>query len=152
MEIAIDFDGTCVRHEYPKVGSDIGAVPVLKRLVDEGHNLILFTMRSGSELTDAVKWFLVNGIKLHGVQYNPTQAQWTCSNKCYAQLYIDDAALGAPLRRDKDPDIEDSRPYIDWHAVELILEIDGVLEMRHKELLSESPKQEDSKKELKPEQ
>jgi len=129
MEIAIDFDGTCVRHEYPNVGSDIGAIPVLKRLVQEGHNLILFTMRSGSELTDAVKWFLVNDIKLYGIQYNPTQAQWTCSNKCYAQLYIDDAALGAPLRLDKDPDIEWSRPYIDWQSVEMILEATGVLEI-----------------------
>src|SRR5690349_1699517 len=118
MDICIDFDGTCVAHEYPEVGKDIGAIPVLKRLVAEGHNLILFTMRSRKELDDAINWFVINEIKLHGVQYNPTQTLWTSSNKCYAQLYIDDAALGAPLRRDKDPDIEDSRPYIDWNAVE----------------------------------
>lgn len=129
MEIAIDFDGTCVRHEYPKVGTDIGAVPVLKRLVAEGHKLILYTMRSGSELTDAVKWFMVNDIPLYGVQFNPEQAKWTSSNKCYAQLYIDDAALGAPLKLDKDPDIEYSRPYIDWQSVELILEATDVLKL-----------------------
>lgn len=133
MDIVIDFDGTCVRHEYPKVGSDIGAVPVLKRLVQDGHNLILFTMRSRKELDDAINWFAVNEIPLYGIQYNPTQTVWTSSNKCYGQLYIDDAALGAPLKRDKDPDLEDSRPYIDWNAVESILEIDGVLTM--KELL-----------------
>lgn len=127
MDIAIDFDGTCVAHEYPEVGKDIGSIPVLKRLVNEGHNLILFTMRSRKELDDAINWFVINEIKLHGVQYNPTQTLWTSSNKCYAQLYIDDAALGAPLRREKDPDIEDSRPYIDWSAVEVILEFDGVL-------------------------
>lgn len=40
MKIAIDFDGTCVYHEFPKVGGDIGAVPVLKRLVEEGHQLV----------------------------------------------------------------------------------------------------------------
>ena len=34
MEICVDFDGTCVTHEFPKVGKDIGAVPVLKKLVD----------------------------------------------------------------------------------------------------------------------
>lgn len=129
MVIAVDFDGTCVRHEYPKVGSDIGAVPVLKRLVSEGHNLILYTMRSGSELTDAVNWFKVNEIPLYGIQYNPDQAKWTSSNKCYAQLYIDDAALGAPLKLDKDPDIEHSRPYIDWQSVELILETSDVLKL-----------------------
>ena len=46
MEIAIDFDGTCTTHEFPKIGKDIGAVRVLKRLINNGHNLILFTMRS----------------------------------------------------------------------------------------------------------
>ena len=45
MYIAVDFDGTCVTHEYPKVGKDIGAAPVLKKLIKEGHQLILHTMR-----------------------------------------------------------------------------------------------------------
>lgn len=74
MEICIDFDGTCVSHEFPNVGKDIGAVPVLKKLVDAGHRLILFTMRSnrisvdetedhtimnvqGNFLDDAINWF-----------------------------------------------------------------------------------------------
>ena len=33
MVIGIDFDGTCVTHEFPFVGIDIGAVPVLKELI-----------------------------------------------------------------------------------------------------------------------
>ena len=45
MIIGIDFDGTCVKHAFPAIGDDIGAVPVLKELVDKGHKLILFTMR-----------------------------------------------------------------------------------------------------------
>ena len=45
MVIAVDFDGTCVTHDYPAVGKEIGAVPVLKALVQAGHKLILFTMR-----------------------------------------------------------------------------------------------------------
>lgn len=44
--IGIDFDGTVVTHDFPKIGKDIGAVPVLKKLVENGHKLILFTMRS----------------------------------------------------------------------------------------------------------
>jgi len=122
--IAVDFDGTCVAHEFPNEGRDIGAVPVLRRLVAEGHKLVLFTMRSGAYLETAVQWFLKNDVKLWGVQYNPDQALWTSSNKCYAQLYIDDAALGAPLMRDESIS---ERPFIDWSAVEKILEIDGVL-------------------------
>jgi len=46
MDICIDFDGTCVSHEFPLIGKDIGAIPVLKELVEAGHKLILFTMRS----------------------------------------------------------------------------------------------------------
>lgn len=36
MEICIDFDGTCVTHEFPKVGKDIGAIPVLNKIADAG--------------------------------------------------------------------------------------------------------------------
>ena len=37
MVIAIDFDGTCVTNEYPNVGKGIGAVPVLKKIVEKDH-------------------------------------------------------------------------------------------------------------------
>lgn len=113
MEICIDFDGTCVTHGYPKVGKDIGAIPVLKALVEAGHKLILFTMRSGEPLKDAVKWFSDNNIPLYGINKNPTQHQWTSSPKAYGQLYIDDAALGVPLTYP-----EEGRPYVDWYKVE----------------------------------
>ena len=46
MNILIDFDGTCVTHQFPKVGEDIGAAQVLRDLVENGHHLILFTMRA----------------------------------------------------------------------------------------------------------
>lgn len=143
--IAVDFDGTCVTHDFPNVGKDIGAPRVLKRLVDAGHKLILWTMRNdcvansgssdevpvilnGPHLTEAVNWFKENEIELYGIQRNPTQDAWTKSPKCYAQVYVDDAALGAPLKRDAE--LSD-RPFIDWNAVELILEADGVLETTH---------------------
>lgn len=134
MIIAIDFDGTCVTHEFPTVGKDIGAVPVLKELVANGHKLILWTMRSdiedpssddsdihasgGKYLTDAVNWFRDNGIELWGIQRNPEQGSWTHSPKAYAQLYIDDAALGCPLM--SVPSHCD-RPFVDWAKVRLIL-------------------------------
>ena len=60
--IAVDFDGTCVTHEYPNVGKEIGAAQVLKRITDAGHKIILFTMRSGKELQDAVNWFKENNL------------------------------------------------------------------------------------------
>lgn len=140
MDIVIDFDGTVVTHEFPKVGRDIGAVPVLKELVANGHNLILFTMRSdvkepyskipeivtkkGKYLTAAVNWFKKNEIPLYGVQKNPTQHTWTTSPKAYGQIIIDDAALGCPLIYDCQ---KVERPYVDWEAVRVHLQMAGCL-------------------------
>ena len=115
LYIGIDFDGTCVTHDYPRVGKDIGAVPVLKKLTDSGHLLILNTMRSGKELDDAVQWFIDNDIPLYGVNENPTQKSWTSSPKVYAHLYIDDAALGCPLKMDS---AVSNRPFVDWIEIE----------------------------------
>jgi hypothetical protein len=111
MYIAIDFDGTCVTHDYPEVGKDIGAVPVLKALVRNGHKIILNTMRDGKELGDAVAWCMKNGIELFGANDNYTQHRWTTSPKVYANLYIDDAAMGCFLCYN--PELSD-RPYVDW--------------------------------------
>lgn len=128
--IAIDFDGTCVTHEFPKVGEDIGAVPVLKKLIANGHRFILFTMRSdivnpksednelhlesGNYLTEAIEWFKENDIPLYGIQTNPTQHTWTTSPKAYANYYIDDAAIGTPLTTREGV----TRPFVDWKLME----------------------------------
>ena len=134
MDICIDFDGTCVTHDYPAIGKDIGSVPVLKELVEKGHKLILFTMRSDRKkkkkvdgieiieeenvLTEAVEWFAQNDIPLYGIQKNPRQRFWTTSPKAYGQMYIDDAALGCPLLFDEE--LSD-RPYVDWQEVRRML-------------------------------
>lgn len=113
MIIAIDFDGTCVTHDYPEIGKDIGAIPILKALVKNGDKLILWTMRSGETLDAAVKWFSDNGIELWGVNKNPEQT-WSDSPKAYAHLYIDDAALGCPIIMDFKVS---ERPFVDWNRV-----------------------------------
>jgi len=144
MVIAVDFDGTCTTHNFPHIGEDIGAARVLRRLVDAGHQLILYTMRSdrdthkatgddliedriGAFLTEAENWFKENGIPLYGVQCNPTQCNWTTSPKCFAQLYIDDAALGCPLLFDP----KTQRHYVNWSACEAMLESSGILPMNY---------------------
>ena len=96
--IAVDFDGTVVTHAYPEIGDDAGAVPVLKELTDNGCRLILFTMRHGKLLDDAIRWFRERGIPLYAVNENPAQREWTDSPKVFADLYIDDSALGCPIK------------------------------------------------------
>jgi hypothetical protein len=115
--IAVDFDGTCVTHAYPKVGRFIGAEGVLRDLVAAGAKLILWTMRNGEGLKDAVQWFADRNIPLWGINENPDQKTWTDSPKAFAQLYIDDMALGAPLCAG----LEGERPYIDWDRVRELL-------------------------------
>jgi hypothetical protein len=80
-------------------------------------------MRSGSTLTEAVAWFADRGLPLYGVNCNPEQYKWTTSPKAYAQLYIDDAALGVPLAA---TDLN-TRPYVDWVVVEAMLVAGGII-------------------------
>ena len=124
MYIAIDFDGTCVTHDYPRIGKDINAIDVLKKLVVNGHKLILNTMRSGKELDEAVNWFKENNIELFGINENPSQKRWTDSPKVYAHMYIDDAALGCPLKLDLSLS---NRPFVDWEVVSCLLKDNEIL-------------------------
>lgn len=135
VTINIDFDGTCVTHCFPDLGKEIGAAPVLKQLTDNGHQLILFTMRSdnnslpvysddpditiekGDFLKQAVGWFTAHNIPLYGIQENPTQKAWTTSPKSYASYMIDDSAIGCPLMYA----IHSDRPFINWWDMCLLL-------------------------------
>ena len=135
ITIAVDFDGTCTAHNFPAIGADIGAAEVLRELAANGHKLILWTMRDdkidnmhskpdddptiyipkkgerSDYLSQAVGWFEKNNIPLYGIQTNPTQSSWTFSPKCYAHLYLDDAALGCPLTFDINIS---NRPFVNW--------------------------------------
>lgn len=112
--VAVDFDGTIVKHEYPEIGAPIpGALETLRELQAAGVKLVLWTMRSGDELAAAVAHCEANGVTFFGVNGNPEQGAWTTSPKAYAQIYIDDAALGCPLKRE----IGDERPWVDWEKV-----------------------------------
>ena len=122
--IAVDFDGTCVEHNYPAIGMEVeGAVEVLRALNKRGHRIILNTMRSGEKLDAAVKWFSDRKIELWSVNHNPEQEEWTSSPKVYADLYIDDSALGCPIM------FIDGvrRPVVKWSKIRMMLENDGVL-------------------------
>jgi hypothetical protein len=70
-----------------------------------------------------VNWLEERGIPLHGIQTNPTQHTWTTSPKAYAEMYIDDAALGCPLVKTK----YSNRPYVNWAAVRHLLVMQRLL-------------------------
>ena len=115
MIIAVDFDGTIVKHEYPRIGEECpNAFRVLKRL--GAHKLILYTMRSGLQLEEAVAFCKEQGLEFWSVNENPEQYSWTDSRKVYAHMYIDDTALGCPVVKGVG-----ERPYVDWWAIEKLL-------------------------------
>lgn len=119
MDICVDFDGTLVDHRYPEIGPPVpDAMKWLKNFQVRGARIILYTMRSDSEehgliLTQAVSYVKAGGINLYGINHNPDQDSWTKSPKAYADLYIDDSALGCPLVQIKGF----ARPCVDWKKV-----------------------------------
>ena len=49
LNIAVDFDGTIVEDNYPKIGKPVlFAFDTLKKLQEKGHRLILWTYRQQS--------------------------------------------------------------------------------------------------------
>ena len=68
MTIAIDFDGTIVEHRYPSIGRELPfATATLKKLIDDGHKLILWSVREGDLLQEAVDWCRERGVRFHAV-------------------------------------------------------------------------------------
>jgi hydroxymethylpyrimidine pyrophosphatase-like HAD family hydrolase len=65
MTIAVDFDGTIVTHEYPRIGKPIPfAIEALKRLQQEDHHhLILWSVREGHLLQEAVEYCQHRGLE-----------------------------------------------------------------------------------------
>lgn len=122
MIIGVDFDGTIVEHKYPSIGGDVNfAIEVLAKLIENNHKIILFTMRSGDSLSEAEEYLNKKGINLFGVNVNPDQKTWTNSPKPYCNIYIDDAALGCPLKYPIN-----GRPWVDWAKVDLMLNDRGL--------------------------
>ena len=129
MIIGVDFDGTIVENIYPNEGAPLpGAIETLKDLVERGHQIVLWTVRSGFDLDVAVATVAGHGVSLWGVNQNPSQQLWGTpagphrtaggSPKAHCHIYIDDRALGAPL---------DDNGHIDWTDVRRMLEERGVL-------------------------
>lgn len=98
MTIAVDFDGTIVEHEYPKIGKPIPfAIDVLKKLQYEDHHmLILWTVRAGTLLDEAVEYCKNKGLEFYAVNKNfPEETlEPGISRKIVADIYIDDRNLG----------------------------------------------------------
>ena len=98
MIIAVDFDGTIVRHRYPKIGEELPfATETLRMLILEGHRLILWTVREGKLLDEAVEWCRDRGVEFYAINRDFPEEDATgsgFSRKLKADLFIDDRSFG----------------------------------------------------------
>lgn len=102
MIIAIDFDGTLVKHEYPGIGNKVPmAFNTCLRLKEQGNKLILWTCRehpidTGEKdlLQEAIDFCESNGLTFDAVNANIKDIGFDPSPKIYADIYIDDRNFG----------------------------------------------------------
>ena len=102
MKIAVDFDGTIVTHEYPAIGEELPfATETLRMLARDGHQLILWSVREGRLLQEAVDWCKERGVEFWAVNRDYPEEKVENNNpfsrKLKADLFIDDRNVGGLL-------------------------------------------------------
>ena len=99
MTIAVDFDGTIVEHRYPKIGKELPfATQTLRMLIEDRHKLILWSVREGKFLEEAVEWCRERGIEFYAVNKDfpeeDIEKNQHFSRKLKADIWIDDRNIG----------------------------------------------------------
>lgn len=99
--LAVDFDGTIVRDEFPEIGfPHYEIIDLLKRLHNKGVKIILWTCRTGSRLTEAVEFCDRVGLHLDAVNTNIPEViamYHEDTRKVFADVYLDDKAVPVPM-------------------------------------------------------
>ena len=99
MVIAVDFDGTIVEHRYPSIGKELPfAIETLLKLKEDGHRLILWTVREGKYLDEAIAFCRERGLEFYAINRDYPEEEQERNNhftrKLKADLWIDDRNLG----------------------------------------------------------
>ena len=98
MIIAVDFDGTIVEHRYPSIGKELPfAIDTLRKLAEEGHRLILWTVREGKYLEEAVEFCRSRGLEFYAINKDYPEEERSHDNfsrKLKVDLFIDDRNVG----------------------------------------------------------
>ncbi len=98
MTIAIDFDGTIVTDKYPKIGSELPfATQTMRQLIADRHKLILWTVREGQLLDEAIEWCKKRGVEFYAINKDypeeDKERNRHYSRKLKADLFIDDRGI-----------------------------------------------------------
>jgi len=141
MTIYLDFDGTVVEHQYPKMGRiNYGCMEVIKKLQDAGHEIILNTYRADlndGTLEEAVRflneecWMFFknrdseNSLQpLTGVLTKKVHAPMWDLKRAIIEgvLFIDDQSKGTPLK----PNVMSSGNMVDWDALDNLFKLNNL--------------------------
>src|ERR1035437_8997706 len=100
--LAIDFDGTIVKDEFPGIGKLMpGAKENLLKLKKEGYYLILWTCRTENRLAEAAQFLGYHGIHFdtynNSCPANVEEYSGLDTRKIFANMYIDDKSMMRPL-------------------------------------------------------
>lgn len=99
MTIAVDFDGTIVEHKYPQIGRELPfATETLRHLIEDRHQLILWTVREGDLLQEAIDWCHERGVDFYAVNNDYPEETPEKNNhfsrKLKVDYFIDDRNIG----------------------------------------------------------
>jgi hypothetical protein len=99
MIIAVDFDGTIVEDNYPSIGAERPfATETLRMLIRDRHRLILWSVREGKYLADAINWCRERGVEFYAVNKDYPEEDKEKNNhfsrKIKADYFIDDRNIG----------------------------------------------------------
>lgn len=98
---AIDFDGTICEAKFPEIGKpNQKMINYVTELKQQGNYLILYTMREGKLLDDALEFCKKHGITFDAVNDNLEWHKEYYGNnprKVYADYYVDDHSLLVPF-------------------------------------------------------
>lgn len=136
MVIAVDFDGTIVHHRYPQIGKEIPfAIATLKKLQAEHHQLILWTVREGELLEEAVEFCRRRGLEFYAVNANHPDERIRENpsapcRKLRADLYIDDCNVGRLPDWGAIYEMVHNR----WSYEHYLREVEGMIEPEHPSL------------------
>lgn len=112
--IAIDFDDTIFKDDYPFVGEPLpGAIDAINKYYNQGHTIIIWTCREGEPAEEAILALEREGAKYHFFNNNVPDriAQYgNDSRKIGCDILIDDKALPFLIIG------------IDWAEIDMVLD------------------------------
>ena len=101
MIIAVDFDGILCENAFPEIGKPkYEVISLIRQLMDQGHETILWTSRADEKLVEAIQWCQSYGLHFTTTNENAPSnieqykiAHPDGTRKVYADIYIDDHNL-----------------------------------------------------------